>query len=408
MTESDATERTWRDRGLPPELLAAARELGIPDSRWERMFHRNAPPERFEEEIRWADQLLNGAMHFRQATPADNDAFCHLWANAPEEIGEFDVTAERGPNGFAQFQLQERPVLNTLFDGPLMVACVSFAIRRTIVAGESITVHFGQAMRVHKDHRGHKYAHWVRSLPWAIGIGRDTQVQYDYFRSHNMTIASWNRKFMPAVSTVPEREDEVPGIPVTVLQYPAVPTTAAAGIRTARPSDIDGCVAMINRTHAGRDLFRPYTPEYLADRLDPGSPSTGPIGGKPPYCRDDFYVLERAGEIVACAGAWDRGRDLRERWRHRETGEERVIDAVALLDIGFAEGHEDALAALVEHAIGIAHTLGRTYLLAPLAYLPQVAALLAHHEPIPETRYLQWRAETPPITAPTHLDLVYW
>jgi hypothetical protein len=84
------------------------------------------------------------------------------------------------------------------------------------------------------------------------------------------------------------------------------------------------------------------------------------------------------------------------------------VSAAALLDAGFADGHEDALAMLIEHLIGVTHTLGRDYLLAPLETLPEVAALLATHTPTPEVRYLQWRADTPTITAPTHVDLVYW
>src|SRR5260370_39219631 len=107
-------ERGWTDRGLPPALLVKARTLRISDTHIERLLFWNAPVERIEEEIRWADQLNNGTMRFRQVTVADNDEFCELWANAPEEIGEWDVTVERGPNGFAQFELQERPALNVL------------------------------------------------------------------------------------------------------------------------------------------------------------------------------------------------------------------------------------------------------------------------------------------------------
>ncbi len=383
--------------------------MRISDIQLERLLFWEVPLERIEEEIRWADQLNNGTMRFRQLTVADNDEFCTLWANSPEEIGEWDVTAERGPNGFAQFELQERPVLNGLFDRSVMVACVSFALRHTLVGDERIHVRYGQAMRVHKDHRRHGYAHWVRSLPWAVGINRPTQIQYDYIRSHNMTMAQWNRKYMPKVDTVPVRDDDVPGIPVTVLEYPAraVPSVAER-IRPARPEDFERCVALINRTHGGRDLFRPYTAEFLTDRLDVGLPDTGPHGWKPAYCLDDFYVVERGETIMACAGLWDRGRDLRERWRHRETGDERVISVAALLDIGFAEGHERALANLIEQFIGLTHGLGRDYLLAPLATLPKVEMLLTRNEPVSETRYLQWRGKTPTITAPTHLDLVYW
>jgi hypothetical protein len=178
-------------------------------------------------------------------------------------------------------------------------------------------------------------------------------------------------------------------------------------MRAATPADIAACAALINRTHRDRDLFRPYTPESLHDRLDPGFVPPG-LRALKPYGFGDFHVVERAGEIVACAGAWDRGRDLRERWRHRESGKEHLLSVVAMLDIGVAEGHEDALADLVEHFIGLANDAGRDYLLAPLETHPEVAALLGGHEPIPETRYMQWRARTPELRHPAHLDLVYW
>jgi len=406
---SAVVDRAWRERGWPPAVLARARELSMSDTLVERLLFWNVPLDRIEDEIRWAGQLANGTIRFRQLTVADNDEFCALWANSPEEIGEWDVTAERGPNGFAQFELQERPVLNGLFDGGVIVACVSFSLRHTLVGGERIWVRYGQAMRVHKDHRRHGYAHWVRSLPWAVGINHSTQIQYDYIRSRNMTMEQWNRKYMPKVDSVPVREDDVPGIPVTVLQYPARPaTTGSRAIRPARYDDIEPCVRLINRTHSGRDLFRPYTPEFLVDRLDAGFQDAGPRGWKPSYSLANLYVVERGGAIVACAGLWDRGRDLRERWRHRETPEERVISVAALLDIGFAEGREHELVALIEKLISVTHSLGRDYLAAPLETLPGVEALLTRNRPVRETRYLQWRGETPSITPPAYLDLVYW
>jgi hypothetical protein len=401
-------DRIWRERALPPELLADLRERRISEGQLERMLFWNAPQERFELEAKWAGLVADGTIRWRQVTHDDNDAFCELWANAPEEIGEFDVTAERGPSAFAQFDLQERPVLNALLDGPTMVACVSFALRHTLVGGERLWVRYGQAMRVHKDHRRHGYANWVRSLPWAVGLNAFTQVQYDYIRGRNMTMERWNRKNMPVLDTVPKRDDDVPGIPVTVTQYPAKPMQPGENIRAATADDLARCVELINRTHAGLDLFRPYTVEFLRDRLDPGFVPPGPFVPHNPYVFGDFYVVKRGGAIVACAGAWDRGRDIRERWRHRESGAERVISVMSLLDIGVADGHEDALAALIEHCIGLAYDRGRDYLVAALETLPRIAALLAHHEPVPETRYLQWRTESPALKVPAHLDLVYW
>lgn len=401
--------REWDARGLSRDLLGRARALGIAHSYLSRMLAWGASNDRIVEEVEWTDRLQNGTMRFRQLTVADDAAFRELWARAPEAIGDWDVTVERGGNAFAQFELQERPVLNGLFDGPVMVACVSFAIRRTIVAGREIIVHYGQAMRVHNDHRGHRYAHWVRSLPWAVGIQRPTHLQYDYIRSGNMAMESWNRKFMPKVDSVPVRSEEVPGVPVTVLLYPArAAGRSPSGIRPAALGDLEACVTLINRTHEGRDLFRPYTPSSLMERLDAGLTPGLRSPARRPYALSDVYVLERRGEVVACAGLWDRGRDLHERWRHRTTGEERIVAVTALVDYGFAAGQPDALAALIRHLIGVTHELRRDYLVAPLETLPEVAAELASREPIPETRYLQWRAETPAITPPTYLDLVYW
>ena len=400
-------ERGWSALGWPEDLLAHARRLHIPEELILRWFGWSAPLERVEEEVRWAELVQHGSIRFRQLTFADNEAFCELWANSPEQIGEWDVTVERGPNGFASFDLQERPVLNGLFDGGLMVACVSFSLRHTIVAGQRISVRYGQAMRVHKDHRGHAYAHWVRSLPWAIGLGIPTRVQYDYIRARNMTMERWNKKFMPSVSSVPKREDDVPGFPVTVLQLPARSSGGtAAGVRQALLADYAACAELINRTHAGRDLFYPCTPEWLTDRLQFDIPPGD--SWQPPYCAKDFWVLERAGRIVACAGLWDRGRDLRERWRHRESGQERIVSNTSLLDLGYADGAEDAMAALIEYLMGVTHDLERDALTAPLETMPEVAVLLSKHDPSAETRYLQWRTDSPALTTPAFLDLVYW
>ena len=224
-----------------------------------------------------------------------------------------------------------------------------------------------------------------------------------------MAMESWNRKFMPRVDSVPERQGEVPGIPTEVLQYPAQPATAViAGVRRARLDDLAQCVELINATHEGRDLFRAYTLPSLLDRLDAGLAEGLRSAIERPYGLDDFYVVERGGKIIACGGLWDRGRDQWERWHHRESNDERVIAVTALLDYGVARGAEDALAALVDHFIGVTHKLGRDFVVAPLDAVPDVVALLESRAPIAETRYLQWRAETPRLNTPIHIDLVYW
>ena len=121
--------------------------------------------------------------------------------------------------------------------------------------------------------------------------------------------------------------------------------------------------------------------------------------------------------VVACAGLWDRGRDMREVWTHRATGETKTIETTNVLDFGFAPGREDAMARLLEYLMGRTHALGRGFLVAPLQFLPDVADRLEHRSPVTETRGLAWRLwrpdgppyEKPPV-APVrpYTDLACW
>jgi hypothetical protein len=65
-------------------------------------------------------------------------------------------------------------------------------------------------------------------------------------------------------------------------------TGSRDGIRAARPSDVDRCVSLANRRHVSGVLFRPYTVDFLAGRLEAGSLRPR----APAYGLDDFYVSE--------------------------------------------------------------------------------------------------------------------
>ncbi|MGH9195876.1 MAG: hypothetical protein ACRD1T_09065, partial [Acidimicrobiia bacterium] len=181
--------------------------------------------------------------------------------------------------------------------------------------------------------------------------------------------------------------------------------------------DLSACVELINRTHDGLDLFTPYTEKKLKIRLNENLWGRKPVWWTHVYGWQDFYVLEKDGRVVTCAGLWDRGAQVRERWRFKSTGDERVIDGACLIDFGFAEGHEEDMARLIEYLIGETVKLGRRYFVAPLQYQPETAALLEKHSPVPERRGLQWSTwdseisatgtADPPITRP-YTDLGYW
>jgi hypothetical protein len=65
------------------------------------------------------------------------------------------------------------------------------------------------------------------------------------------------------------------------------------------------------------------------------------------------------------------------------------------------------MARLVAYLIGETNHLQRDFLVAPLEQLPDVAALLEDHEPVPDTRALRWELSDPAVRR-AHIDLAYW
>ena len=408
----DDLEEAARRRGWPEGLLQRAVGLRVPRAVIQRWLTQPwGGPEYVQRRIDWHDRLTFGTLRGREATRADNEAFADLWANAPEEIGDWEITNERGPNAFAQFRLQENVVLLVIEEAGQLIASCSFAAHKVVCGAKRLTVHYGQALRVRKEYRGQGYGDQVRSLPWSVGAGRPTHGQYDITRSENFAIVDWWKKYAPAFfDNVPERAGAVPGIPVTVLQYPPRPFEGdPSGIRKARPADLGRCVGLINRTQRGLDIIRPYSREFLQDRLDDGFwGDPHPDWSWPAvYGWPDYYVLEEQGRVVACAGLWDRGRDMRDRFRNKVTGEEKVISVTAVLDFGYEAGQEASIARLIAFLIGETHRLRRDYLTIPLDQLPALAERLDEYEPVPETRSLRWGVEQVSIARP-HVDLSYW
>jgi hypothetical protein len=405
----DDLRKLWLERGFAEGLLERAAELRA--LRQVRNFlRRGGSDESFvRRRLDWHERLTLGDLRGREATEADNEAFSDLMANSPEEVGHWEITTERGPNAFAQFRLQENVNVLVIEHRGVLVACCSFSHRKTIVAGQRFLVRYGQALRVRREYRRLGYGDQVRSLSWGVGAARPSDPQYDIMRTQNFAVVNWWTKYVPDFwKDVPEKEGEVPGVRVSVLQCPRRPFDGdPRGIRKVRPDDIPRCVVLINHTHKGLDLFRPYTAPFLESRLDDGY--WGPKSPNWPkvYDWDDYYVLEENGRIVACAGLWDRGRDARDRWRHQETGEERVIAVTSVLDFGFARGRADAMGRLLGYLIGETDRLGRDYLTVPLDHLPRLAELLAPHEPLIDTRALRWGLAEPQVTKP-YIDLAYW
>ncbi len=403
--------------GLLDRVLALRRDRGEID-RW---LDTGFPtPDMLASWVETQELLLNSPLVARQATWEDDDLLVDLCANAPETVGEWTVTVERGPNPYAQFRLQEHPNVILLEDRRVALGMAAHSVRNSLIGGERISVHHMSGWRVREGFRGMGLS---RMLQFAAGPGASWfgLVTYYFVRSGNAA-AGWISKVNADLADRPDGwAVETGADTVSVVSLTAVDRgVRSERVRAATVDDLERCLALINRTHDGLDLFRPYSVDDLDIRMS--DPSWGPKPAFYPavYGLADYRVLEIDGEIVACAGLWDRGRDLREIW-HRPDDEDRagdgqtvVLDPTALMDFGFASGHDAAMGELLSHLLAETADLGRSGLLAALQFQPEVLEACADLGPLVETRSLH----TNPFTSPElrvecsierpYIDLAYW
>lgn len=397
-----------REQGWPDGLMARAQAVRTPGWMLEGWLAASAPQEVLladvERQVAVFEKLAAGTLRAREITHRDEESFSALWASAPERIGDWEITVERSPNALAQFQLHEDPSITVIEDHGEIVACIAWCSANLLVADEPRSIHFAMAMRVHAERRREGLGDIVRRFP-RRSMARPTVGQVMYMRTGNEGVDAF-------LKTVGFRAaDSRPQLLVGVTHLKATHQPWPAEVRPARRDEAAACAAMINRTHGRRDLFRPLGEESLSLRLDGGVWGARPPWAPQPYGWPDVFVLERNGRLLACAGLWDRGRDLREHWRDRVSGEARSVSAAAVLDFGCTDGADAELATLLGGLLGRSAELGRTSLMMHLEYLPDVAAGLADLDQWTEHRILEWspyEPSLPPELGEVFIDLRYW
>ena len=305
--------------------------------------------------------LLESPMVVRHATWEDSHLLVDLCANAAETIGEWTVTVERGPNPYAQFRLQEQPSVTILEDRRVALGMAARSVRNTLIAGERTTAHFMMGWRVRDGFRGMGLSRLLQHSPGS-GASWFGLVTYYFVRTGNAS-ASWIDMIAGENADRPEgygrrhRPADRVGVVLPAPGPGRALRPGPAGHRRRPPR----CRELINRTHDGLDLFRPYSEEYLDHRMS--DPCWGPKPSFYPtvYGLPDYRVLEIDGTIVACGGRWDRGRDLREVWRPADgPAPARVLDPTALMDFGFADGAAAAMGELIRHLLAETADQGRS------------------------------------------------
>ena len=394
-------------QGWPAGL--AERALAVKTPRFQLEEWLQAPSDanfifQIERTVQVFERLANEPYRARELTFRDVEAFQDLWANAPEKVGDWEVTIERSPDPLAQFRLQPGASISVVEAQGDIVASTVWGPANCLIGGKPASIHYAQGLRVRADRRREGLGDLVRRFPtralqnWTLG-------QVMYMRIGNTNVAG----FLEAVKFQAdgERPQKVVGLAYLAARGSDV---RSAGVRPVEDRDLQRCVELINRTHAGLDLFRPYGVDTLRLMLDGGVWGERPPWRPAVYGWADFHVVEDGGRVVACAGLWDRGRDMREVWRSA-AGEERRIEVAAALDIGCEAGRVDALASLLRCFAAKAAAAGRQSLIADLEHQPEAAQLLADLDPRVESRTLEWSPYAPSMPrtlGECYLDLRYW
>lgn len=401
---SEELEGRAKARGWPEGLLARALAAHSPSGELEWLLSPDGPSlKNVEKTIEVFERLASGPLRARELSGRDLESFSALWANAGEPLGEWEVTVERAPDPMAQFRLQDDVCISVVEDCGAIVACTAWTGLNTVVGGQPGYVICAHSLRVRNDRRREGLGDIVRRFPPRATL-RPAIGQFMYVRTANAGMDD----FLRSVGFQEDRER--PQKEVAVAHFTARETPADPAVRRVEDKDIDACVALINRTQAGLDLFRPLSAERFRLQLDEGFCGLRPQGWRSIYGWRDMFVLEEQGRVVACGGLWDRGRDVRERWRS-SAGEIQTIEVAALLDFGFEAGREHAMARLVRAMASRAAGLGRGRLIAPLEHLPEVGAMLADLDPREERRILEWTPympAAPKALGRTFNDLRYW
>lgn len=279
----------------------------------------------------------------REATAADNEALLALERDSPLDLGDVELTMDRSPDYFASMSLQEDArVMVAEKNGRLVGVCA--AARHCVpllgVPRALAYIEKGRTLPEFRQQRVSSLLIWALMESWSR---KGSPIDSAYW-----LIAADNATSLTAV----RRGGALPwptAVHLVDLHTEAGPRTDVPVVRLG-PDRAQEVVGLLNRTHAGKELFAPYTEEGLQARL----------GRTPDYGWQNWWGIEEGdGRLVAVAGLLDLGRWWRMTRRVKATGEETTSSAAAVFDFGYVEGGERRMVELLHHLLGIAASWGR-------------------------------------------------
>jgi GNAT superfamily N-acetyltransferase len=258
-------------------------------------------------------------VNIRPATRADEPALRALEARTPLNIDGTPI-ATLHDNFFEVHELQNRKVVMLAeLDGDIAGVCAG-ALHRAPLAGQERLLLYMHHERIAPEHQrkglGGALTRAVSDY-WKANEADHIDSSYWYIAEGNQQ----SRNFA-------ERSGNKPW-PVS-MSYFGLNHTAASGERPQRigAGPIFDIVRLINRTHDGKDLFRPYEQVDFGERL---SRCTS-------YGWGDIYGRHRDGRLVAVAGLW---RDTVADYGYEAGAEEDMVALIrSLVPPTSAPGHE--------------------------------------------------------------------
>ncbi len=276
----------------------------------------------------------------REATPGDNGALIALELQSPLLVGGIEETYDRSPDSFAFHRVQPDPRVVLAELGGRVIGVMAGVVHTPVILGQPRRLVYIHQARVHPDfhHKGAAWAMASELFAWSRGLGAEGPY-YLIAPGNEQSIAFGGRagRRWPVDLTLLEfdvseaQRDRVQGVPEERLAEAA---------------------ELVNRTHAGVDLFEPLTPDSLAGRLR----------RDPLYSASSYYGVTEGDTLVAAAGFWDRGQTVERRHLDRTTGEMTRSRGAVVVDWGWAPGREAAFAGLLRSLAAKARALARSAL----------------------------------------------